>query len=165
MTTNIEPFLSELVEDLRNQAKRVVDRVTKAIGEIGYDQFVGDVTDGAFHDGSSELIGFGDDRVNVIPGSHPGECRSLLVAVSKGDKRAIGFTSVMRQVREHLIRCEGKAKGAIVLCDHWHPNMLDEHLGDLRAHHAKNRVRFLFLMVGVPNRGLGAVAVDLSQAP
>ena len=39
----------------------------------------------------------------------------------------------------------------VVLCDYWNPSMLDEHLGDLRAHHGRG-VRFLFLMAGNPGR-------------
>jgi hypothetical protein len=87
-----------------------------------------------------------------------------LLAVSKGDKRAVGFPAIMRQVREHLIRCSEQTRVVIFLCDHWSPSTLDEHLGDLRAHHGRG-VRFLFLLLGIPSRVLAPVAVDLGLAP
>jgi hypothetical protein len=83
--------------------------------------------------------------------------------VSKGDKKALGFPAIMRQVREHLIRCS-VTQSVIVLCDHWHPTILDEHLGDLRAHHDRG-VRFLFLLVGIPGRVIAPVGVDLGLTP
>jgi hypothetical protein len=87
----------------------------------------------------------------------------LLLAVSKGDKKALGFPAIMRQVRAHLIRC-AVTQSVIVLCDHWHPAVLDEHLGDLCAHHDRG-VRFLFLMVGTPGRVVAPIGVDLGLAP
>lgn len=145
-------------------AKRVLHRVMEAIAEIGYDNFVADVTDADFQGGPESLVGSSD--VNVIPNPHRGPCHELLVAVSKGDKKGIGFPNVMRLVREHLIRCSVTQR-VIVLCDHWGPNMLDEHIGDLRAHHARvdGPVRFLFLLVGTPARFLSPVAVDLGATP
>jgi len=71
------------------------------------------------------------------------------------------FPSIMKQVREHLIRCMDKTRVVIVLCDHWRPGMLDDHFGDLQAHYDRG-VRFLFLMVGTPGRVVAPVAVDLS---
>jgi hypothetical protein len=64
----------------------------------------------------------------------------------------------MRRVREHLIACP-VTKSVVVICDHWHPEIMKEHRGDLRAHHAHNNVQFLFLLAGTP-RNLSVVAVN-----
>jgi hypothetical protein len=163
----VTPSISEYADqfqdaNVRGTARHVLERITQAIGEIGYDEFVEDVTSNDFHGGAQSLVGA--SSINLIPSQTRGPCHLLLLAVSKGDKKAVGFASIMRQVREHLIRCK-ETKAVIVLCDHWHPGMLDEHLGDLRAHHDKHGVRFLFLMVGLPGRVMSPVAVDLGMAP
>jgi hypothetical protein len=159
---SIEQYLGQLKDtDLRGTASRVLERIAGAIAEIGYDEFVEDVTSSDFKGGSDSLVGA--SAINLIPSKTNGHCQPLLLAVSKGDKKAIGFPSVMRKVREHLIRCP-TTLSVIVLCDHWAPDMLDEHWGDLRAHHDRG-VRFLFLMVGTLGRVIAPVAVDLSLAP
>jgi hypothetical protein len=131
------------------------------MAEIGFDEFVDDVSSGDLGGGRESLVGA--SAINLIPSDVRGSCHALLLAVSKGDKRAIGFPSIMRQVREHLIRCPATLS-VIVLCDHWGPGSLDEHLGDLRAHHDRG-VRFLFLMAGWPRRAASAVAVNLGLSP
>jgi hypothetical protein len=158
----IEQYLSGLTDaELRGIASQVLERITAAIGEIGYDQFVEDVTSDDFRGGQESLVGAG--AINLIPSRTRGPCHKLLLAVSKGDKKWLGFPNVMRQVREHLIRCP-VTQAVIVLCDRWSPTILDEHIGDLRAHHDKG-VRFLFLMAGLPGRVVSPVAVDLSLSP
>ncbi len=94
------------------------------------------------------------------PFRHQCHRHSLLLAVSRGEKKAGGFPSVMRQVKEHLIRCPA-TRAVIVVCDHWRP---DEHIGDLRACHDRG-VRFMFLLVGIPGRVVAPVAVDLGLIP
>ena len=100
----------------------------------------------------------------MIPGNSKAVCCSVLLAVSKGNTKALGFPNIMKQVREHLIRCSNKTRTVIVLCDHWRPVILDDHIGDLRAHHERG-IRFLFLMVGVPGRVVAPVAIDLGLNP
>jgi hypothetical protein len=70
----------------------------------------------------------------------------------------------MTQVKTHRIDCTDKTQVVIVLCDHWSPTTLDDHLDELRAHHRRG-VRFLFLMAGTPGRVVAPVAVDLGVAP
>jgi hypothetical protein len=159
---SIEHFLSQWqYSDAHGTAKRVLERLSQAIAEIGFDDFVEDVASGDFRGGQQSLVGVSE--INLIPSQTRGPCQLLLLAVSKGDKKAIGFPSVMRQVREHLIRCP-VTKAVVILCDYWGPSMLDEHLGDLRAHHERG-VRFLFLMAGMPSRSISPVAVDLGLTP
>jgi hypothetical protein len=162
MIPSIESYLSQFQDaNLRGTAATVLERLVQAIGEIGYEEFIEDVSSSDFHGGRDSLVGA--SAINLIPSQIRGPCRSLLLAVSKGDKKALGFPSIMRQVREHLIRCK-ETLSVIILCDHWNPSMLDEHLGDLRAHHDRG-VRFLFLMVGLPGRVVAPVAVDLGLTP
>jgi hypothetical protein len=158
MPPNYDSFATQFQDPkLQTTAAHVLDRVLTAINEIGYDDFVGDVTSRDFMGGPDSPLG--SSEINLIPSQSNGPCRPLLVAISKGDKKNVGFPAVMRQLREHLIRCP-VTQAVIVLCDHWHPAMLHEHLGDLRAHHDRG-VRFLFLMVGMPPRVVAPVAVDL----
>jgi hypothetical protein len=160
MMPSIEQFVTGLnvEQEERRIINGVLNRIQAAIAEIGYDNFVEDVTSGEFLGGPDTPIGSGD--INVIPGHANGVCCTTLLAVSKGEKRTVGFPSVMRQVREHLIRCMEKTRVVIILCDYWRPDMLNDHFGDLRAHYDRG-VRFLFLLVGTPGRAVSAVAVDL----
>ena len=159
MLQSIEQFIQSSIEaEDRQTVSRVLRRVQAAIAEIGYDAFVEDIASAEFQGGSDSPIG--TDAINVIPGHGKAACCPILLAVSKGDKKALGFPNSMKQVREHLIRCINKTRTVIVLCDYWQPAMLDDHIGDLRAHHEKG-VRFLFLMVGTPARAVAPVAVDL----
>jgi hypothetical protein len=161
---SIEQFLSSLTGDAaqRSLAGRVLNRIQTAINEIGFDDFVADVTSGEFVGGNSSLVGA--DRINVLPGAGNDVCCPILLAVSQGEKRAVGFPSAMRAVREHLIRCVDRTRVVVVLCDFWRPGMLDDHIGDLRAHYSRG-VRFLFLLAGTPGRAVAPVAVDLAVGP
>jgi hypothetical protein len=139
----------------------VVRNIEEAVWERGYDQCVYDVLSDKtewLHDspGSTE-----DTAFNLIPSRIQGSCRRLLVAFSKGDRGEIGFPSIMRQVREHLIRCIDTTRTVVALCDHWQRDMLDEHIGDLRAHHARG-VKFYFLLAPLPGKALQPVMVDLT---
>ena len=152
-------FLSHFQDtELQATAGRVLERIVAAIAEIGYDAFVDDVTCSEFRGGPESLVGA--SAINLIPSQAHGPCHSVLLAVSRGEKKAGGFPSVMRQVKEHLIRCPA-TRAVIVVCDHWRP---DEHIGDLRACHDRG-VRFMFLLVGIPGRVVAPVAVDLGLIP
>lgn len=161
---SIDEFVQHLEVDAneRQTVSRVLRRLDAAIVEMGYENFVEDVTSSEFLGGPDSPVG--TDAINVIPGDGPTTCCTTLLAVSQGEKKAIGFPSIMKQVRAHLIRCINKTRVVIVLCDHWKPDMLDEHVEDLRAHHERG-VGFLFLMVGTPGRVIAPVAVDLGMAP
>jgi hypothetical protein len=166
MMPTIEDFIRHLngEENDRRMAARVLHRVTEAVAELGYDDFVEDVTSGEFLGGQDSAVG--SDGINLIPSKNRGACCTILLAVSKGaDKRsAVGFPKIMTQVKTHLIDCTDKTRVVIVLCDHWSPTTLDDHLDELRAHHRRG-VRFLFLMAGTPGRVVAPVAVDLGVAP
>lgn len=160
----IEQFVEELdleAED-RQTISRVLHRIQEAVAEIGYEDFVADITSSDFQLGEDTPIGH--EAINLIPSDIEGPCCTTLLAVSKGEKRASGFPAIMQQVREHLIRCFEKTRVVVVVCDVWRPDILNDHIGDLRAHHDRG-VRFLFLLAGTPARGVAPVAVDLGASP
>lgn len=160
MLPSIEQFVQQLINESGElqTVLGVIRRISTAIAEVGYENFLEDVASGDFLGGKDSPIGTA--AINLIPGHEKSACFGTLLAVSCGDKKAIGFPSIMKQVREHLIRCMAKTRVVIVLCDHWRSGMLEDHIGDLRAHHDRG-VRFLFLMVGTPSRAIAPVAVDL----
>lgn len=160
----IEQFSNQVSVEPRDRdlLRRVLERIQTAVADFSYANFVEDITSADFFPGDASAVG--SNAINLIPGNRDDDCRTILLAVSRGDKRAIGFPAVMRQVREHLIRCSDKTRAVIILCDHWSPPMLDEHLADLRAHYSRG-VRFLFLMAGTPGRILAPVGVDLNLSP
>jgi hypothetical protein len=158
----IDQYLAQLEDDnTRGTVRHVLERIVSAIAEGSFDDFVDDVASGEVRGGPESVVGA--SAINLIPSETRGPCHAVLLAVSKGDKKAIGFINIMREVRTHLITCP-QTKAVVVLCDYWAPGMLDEHLGDLRAHH-KRGVRFLFLMAGIPRRTVSPVAVDLGMTP
>lgn len=164
MNPSIELFVNNLEIEVgeKETVRRVLQRVESAINQLGYENFLEDLSSPEFFGGNNSPVG--SDAINLIPGHGSGICCTTLLAVSKGDNKAIGFPSIMRKVREHLIKCINKTRVVIILCDHWRPAMLEDHILDLRAHHDRG-TRFLFLMVGTPGRVVAPVAVDLEITP
>ncbi len=140
----------------------VLGRIAAAVGDFSYDDFVQDVCAGTFHGGADSPLG--TDAINLIPSKNRDTPRAILLAVSRGDKKALGFTTIMRQVREHLIDFQDTTRIVIVLCDQWTKTTLEEHRRDLRAHYRRG-VRFVFLLAGSPGTVLAPLPVDLLQAP
>jgi hypothetical protein len=160
---SIEQFTGTLdpTREQRDLVTRVLERIRTAVSEFGYENFVEDVTSGEFFGGDQSPVG--SDAIDLIPSDRFATCQSILLAVSRGDKkRGLGFPAIMQKVRAHLIQCVDKTQVVIILCDHWLPGMLDDHLGDLRAHQARG-VHFLFLLAVAPGRTLSPVAVDLAM--
>jgi hypothetical protein len=166
MHSTIEDFTRrlEISEEERQTVGRVLHRIAEAIAEFGYEGFVEDVASGDFLGGEQSAVG--SDAIDIIPTRTGGVCRTTLLAVSRGNRKgaALSFGKVMTQMKAHLIDCTGRTRVVIFLCDLWSPDILDDHLEELRAHH-RGGVRFLFLLVGTPNRVLAPVAVDLSATP
>ena len=155
--------LSGLVDPISGSVARLLDRLKTTISELGYEAVVEDLL-------SSELIGGQDsllasDDVMVIPGHLADEARPILLAVTKGwsGKEPQSFAKVMRQVKAQLIESGGAIQVVIVFCDCWDSaSFQEEHREELRAHD-QNGVRFLFVMVGVPDRVLVPVPVEFDR--
>jgi hypothetical protein len=87
----------------------------------------------------------------------------ILLAATKNwsGKEPQSFAKVMRQVKARLIESRGTIQVVIVFCDYWDSaSFEEEHREELRAHD-QNGVRFLFILVGVPDKTLVPIAVDL----
>lgn len=66
----------------------------------------------------------------------------------------------MRQVKARLIESRGTIQVVIVFCDCWDSaSFEEEHRGELRADDLIG-VRFLFVLVGVPDRTLVTIPVE-----
>lgn len=144
-------------------AKQMLERLITAIGEIGYDRFLDDVTDDDFLGGDDSPVGTGE--INIIPAASRVPCSSILLALSRGDNRRgpFGFSNIMRRTKTHLIECEPKTKLVVFICDTWNgQSFTEDHLDELSAWYRKG-VRFLFLLVGSPRTELSRIAVDFRR--
>lgn len=139
---------------------RLLCQFNRMVEDVGYDRFVDEITSESRSEGHQPW--WGEVNFNLIPSQTKGPCLPVLVAVSRGNEGKLAFPSIMRQVREHLITCMGTTKLVIIFCDHWQRTTLDEHMGDLRAHHARG-VRFVFLLAPVPAKTLLPVVIDFRR--
>ena len=161
---NIGQFLEEVRKVTNGNAvplaDQVLTRITSAISEVGYANFVKDVTDPDFVGGQDSPLGWSD--INVIPGSSQGACHPMLVAITRGPSRQgkLGFPVVMDQMKQHLSDCAGITKVVVVLTNSWNTkSFMQDHYDDLRAFH-RDGVRYLFLLIGAPNTSLSVVNVQ-----
>jgi hypothetical protein len=151
--------LPGLESPLSGSAVKLLDRLKAAIGELGYDAVIEDLS-------SPELIGGEDsllasNEVMVIPGYLEDAARPIVLAATKGwgGNAPRTFAKVMRQVKARLIEANGAIGVVIVFCDCWDSaSFEEEHREELRAF-AKNGVRFGFFLVGVSQSSLVAIPV------
>jgi len=93
--------------------------------------------------------------------------RPILLALTRGwnGKDPLSFTRAMRRVKARLTAANGGIEHGVVFCDGWDsPAFEEEHREELEAH-ARRGVQFRFLMVGVPDRVIGSLPIDLADAP
>jgi hypothetical protein len=156
--------LPGLEPPLSGSVAKLLDRLKAAIGELGYDAVIEDLS-------SPELIG-GDDsllasnEVMVIPGYLEDAARPIVLAATKGwgGNAPRCFAKVMRQVKARLIEANGATGVVIVFCDCWDSaSFEEEHREELRAF-AGNGVRFVFFLVGVPQTNLVPLPVGFDGA-
>jgi hypothetical protein len=139
---------------------RLFDWLKTAISELGYDAVFEDLS-------SPELIGGEDlllaaEDIIVVPGHLADSSRPILLAATKGwgGKEPQSFAKVMRQVKARLIESQGAIQVVVVFCDCWDSaSFEEEYRGELRAHD-QNGVRFLFVLVGVPDKTLVTIPVE-----
>jgi len=79
------------------------------------------------------------EEFNLIPSTTAqGVCCKIVVGIASGSGvSGRGFTSVMRQLRQHLIQCSGNTELVIILTDTWDPSRFRESQSDLEAHSQK----------------------------
>jgi hypothetical protein len=144
---------------------RLLDRLKAAVGELGYEAVVENLVSDDIIGGDDPLLA--SDEIMVIPGHMDDASRPVLLAVTRGwnGKDALSFTRVMRQVKARLIAGRGTIRHVVVVCNAWDtPAFEEEHREELEAH-ARQGVQFQFVMVGVPDRVIGAIPVELNHSP
>jgi hypothetical protein len=140
---------------------RLLDRLETAIAELGYEAIIEDLASPELIGGDDSLLGSED--VMVVPGHLPDTSRPILLAATKGwnGKEPQSFAKVMRQVKARLIESRGTIDLGVVFCDWWDSaSFEEEHREELRAHD-RDGVRFVFILVGVPDKTLVPIPVEL----
>jgi hypothetical protein len=143
--------------------ERLLDRLKSAIGELGYEAVVEDLISDDLIGGDDSLLA--SDEIMVIPGHMDDASRRILLAVTRSwnGKDPLSFARVMRQVKARLVAARGGIEHVIVLCDAWDsPSFEEEHREELEAH-ARQGVRFAFVIVGVPDRLFIPIPVGFDQ--
>jgi hypothetical protein len=144
---------------------RLLDRLEAAIGELGYGAVIEELISEGLIGGNDSLLASGD--IMVIPSQRDDASRPILLAVTRGwsGKDPLSFTRVMREVKARLTATGGGIEHVVVVCNAWDsPAFEEEHREELEAHERQG-VRFAFVMVGVPDRIVGAVPIVLDHAP
>ena len=140
---------------------RLLDRLKTAIAELGYEAVMEDLSSPALIGGEDSLLASED--VMVVPGQLADTSRPILLAVTKrwSGKEPQSFAKVMRQVKARLIESRGTIQVVIVFCDCWDSaSFEEEHREELRAHD-QNGIRFVFVLIGVPESTLVSIPVEL----
>jgi hypothetical protein len=140
---------------------RLLDRLNTAISELGYEAVIEDLSSPELIGGNDSLLASKD--VMVVPGHLADTSRPILLAATKGwsGKEPQSFAKVMRQVKARLIESRGTIQVVVVFCDCWDSaSFEEEYREELRAHD-QNGVRLLFVLVGVPDKTLVTIPVEL----
>jgi hypothetical protein len=159
-TFDMEGWLSALngAREMAHKVRRVVLRVSQAIAEIGYDNFVLDVTSKEFVAGNDSPLGSAD--VMLVPGERPDRLPGIVVAVTKGKwgRARLGLTRVMQLIQAILPEGQDQIRFLLILCDTWDSaEFRSQHLGALRKF---PWLQFLVLGVGSPDNVLAPLAID-----
>jgi hypothetical protein len=144
---------------------KLFERLRTAISELGYEAVVEDLLSPDMIGGEASLLGSED--VMVVPGPVSDPPRPIVLAVTRGwnGKEPLSFARVMRQVKARLIEANGTTRVVVVFGDSWDSaSFEEEHRDELRAHDASG-VRFVFVLVGVPDRVLVTVPIEFDRAP
>ena len=159
MSMNLSYHILEGVPEDRNLA-RLPDNVVSAlrglldvISSIGYDELFERISKGIPLPGSKlTASGLASTGINVIPGTGSSACHPALIALSKGGGNKVGFDATMQRVRTHLTHCREITKTVIFFCDSWSSSKFQKtHFEELKALYNKDKVSFVFLMVGNPD--------------
>jgi hypothetical protein len=140
---------------------RLLDRLKTAIAELAYEAVIEDLSSPELIGGEDSLLASED--VMVVPGHLADSFLPIMLAVTKGwgGRGPRSFAKVMRQVKARLIESRGAIQEVLVFCDCWDSaSFEEEHREELSAQN-QNGVRFLFVLVGVPDRILVPVPVEL----
>lgn len=128
----------DIPEEILADVSDFIERIDRWLTDISYKSLVDQMIHGEGVIGHHARDG---GLINVIPGNQKVACTRLALAMSTGTSLVseLGFPSVMRSVREHLIDCEQVARAVILLTDTWNPRLNKEHFGDVMAHARRGR--------------------------
>ena len=113
---------------------RLLDRLKAAIGEMGYEAVIEDLSSPELAGGDESLLG--SDDVMTVPGHLADEARPILLAVTRGwsGKEPQIVRRILRQVKARLIEARGTVQVVIVFCDCWESvSFREEHQEELSA--------------------------------
>ena len=153
----------ELEASISSSVARLLERLRTAIAELGYEAVLEDLSSRELIGGEDSLMG--SEEVMVVPGHLEDSARPILLAATRGwgGNAPQSFARVMRQVKTRLIEANGSIRVVVVFSDCWDSaSFEEEHREELRAFD-KNGVRFVFLLVGVPDRVLIPVPVEFDH--
>jgi hypothetical protein len=114
---------------------------------------------------SDESLEISEDFRVILERTGDAASPTVLLAVTRdwGGREALSFSRVMRQVKARLIADKGRIKHVVVFCGSWdQPAFEEEHRTELEAH-AKQGVRFWFVMVAVSHRPSVSLPVEFEQ--
>jgi hypothetical protein len=152
--------LPGLDSPISGSVARLLDRLRIAIAELGYEAVIEDLSSAELIGGEDSLLASED--VMVVPGHLADTSRPIVLAATKGwsGKEPQSFAKVMRQVKARLIESRGTIQVVVVFCDCWDSaSFEDEQREELRAHD-QNGIRFVFVLVGVPDKTLVPIPVE-----
>jgi len=140
----------DLNRDLRPLVVQVIEAIERAVSENG----LGGLED-IVAQGGMPFFGISGE-VGIIPGKGNGKCPRVLVgiATSKSPKATNGAATVMRKVRDALIKCcdlncSNKTEVVIFISPIGHiDSVMEESVGDIEGHLQKGILK-AFIPVGV----------------
>ena len=124
-----------IAENAIQQVTEILIRIASTLNQIGdYGELIDQITYDGGQWGPDSFVG-SRGPVNIIPATdESGQCREVLLAFAQGRRSPKrGLKAVMRQVREHLIRCQ-QTRIVIIFTDIWDPEVFAESSGDFQAH-------------------------------
>jgi len=142
MTDNTNALLDEIFSEteLNSNTRGMIVQMLKRLGaslvQLGdFKSLVEQIIYGEGQWGENSMMG-SVGPVNIIPYTdNRGSCQDILLAFAMGRKSPkYGLRAVVRQVREHLIRCCDTTRIVIIFTDTWDPEIFAESAADFRAH-------------------------------
>jgi hypothetical protein len=144
--------------ELSEETRRITERISQAIAEYGYGEWRSIVLDGV-SGGLNSPIG-SRNPVNILPATDSNDaCQEILLAIASGlsKKSGSGLSSVLRQMRVHLLKCKN-TRVVFIVADAWDPAVYEESKPDVEQHLA-NGVVFVRLDV-MGERRVTPIVID-----
>ncbi|HEV8063076.1 MAG TPA: hypothetical protein VGP68_24560 [Gemmataceae bacterium] len=131
------------------ELQRLISRVSQAVVEIGFDNFIQDVTSREFVGGADSPLGSAD--VLLTPGGRGREAKQVLFALTQGHgtRSRLGFERVMHSAKAILAAHQDPIRYLVIASDTWDWKSFEsEHLRELRRF---PQLAVVVLLVGSPD--------------